>query len=80
VVHRRAAQARLRRPHDRPERRQGAVGPIVVGTQVDPGDHLTCVVADLTSDEGWPEAVTGCDYVLHIASPLGMDSPSNPTT
>ncbi|HWA92686.1 MAG TPA: NAD-dependent epimerase/dehydratase family protein [Rhizomicrobium sp.] len=28
-------------------------------------------VADLTKDEGWDEAVRGCDYVLHVASPLG---------
>ncbi|XVV15669.1 SDR family oxidoreductase [Actinoplanes sp. CA-131856] len=25
--------------------------------------------ADLQSDEGWPEAVAGCDFVLHVASP-----------
>ncbi|MBX3171803.1 MAG: NAD-dependent epimerase/dehydratase family protein [Candidatus Eremiobacteraeota bacterium] len=28
------------------------------------------VCADLTRDEGWEEAVTGCHYVLHVASPL----------
>jgi len=28
------------------------------------------VVADLTSDEGWRDAVTDCRYVLHVASPL----------
>jgi len=26
---------------------------------------------DLEADAGWPEAVSGCDFVLHIASPLG---------
>ena len=26
--------------------------------------------ADLTSDDGWAEAVAGCDYVLHVASPV----------
>lgn len=26
--------------------------------------------ADLTSDEGWTQAVTGADYVLHVASPF----------
>lgn len=44
-----------------------------VSRVVDPGDRLTCVVADLTSDDGWNEAVDGCDYVLHVASPLGFD-------
>jgi hypothetical protein len=34
------------------------------------GDHLSSVVADLESDAGWLEAVAGCAYVLHVASPL----------
>ncbi|TWB17317.1 dihydroflavonol-4-reductase [Nitrospirillum amazonense] len=33
------------------------------------GDRLTFVAADLTADEGWAEAVAGCTYVLHGASP-----------
>ncbi|WP_240644638.1 SDR family oxidoreductase [Paenibacillus paeoniae] len=33
-------------------------------------DHLTFYTADLSSDEGWEAAVSGVDYVLHIASPL----------
>src|SRR5262245_7107207 len=36
-----------------------------------PVDRLSFFAADLTSDEGWDAAVTGCDYVLHVASPLG---------
>jgi nucleoside-diphosphate-sugar epimerase len=28
------------------------------------------VQADLLSDAGWAEAVRGCDYVLHVASPV----------
>jgi nucleoside-diphosphate-sugar epimerase len=35
------------------------------------GGQLTCCAADLTNDEGWDAAVAGCDYVLHVASPLG---------
>ncbi len=35
-----------------------------------PADRLSFVAADLTGDAGWPEAVAGCDYVLHVASPL----------
>jgi nucleoside-diphosphate-sugar epimerase len=35
------------------------------------GRLLTCGAVDLTNDEGWDEAVAGCDYVLHVASPLG---------
>jgi hypothetical protein len=33
--------------------------------------HACC--ADLTSDAGWDAAASGCDYVLHVASPLGME-------
>src|SRR5271156_1946481 len=36
----------------------------------EPGSRLSFVAADLTSDAGWPEAVAGCEYVLHVASPL----------
>lgn len=35
------------------------------------GDRLSTIVADLTADAGWDAAVAGCDYVLHVASPLG---------
>ena len=34
------------------------------------GTDLTFVEADLSSDAGWTEAASGCDYVLHVASPL----------
>lgn len=33
---------------------------------------LSFYIADLLFDEGWEEAVTGADYVLHIASPLSL--------
>jgi nucleoside-diphosphate-sugar epimerase len=36
----------------------------------EPGSRLSFVAADLTSDAGWAEAVAGCEYVLHVASPL----------
>lgn len=42
-----------------------------IASQTDAGDRLTFFAADLTGDEGWEKAMTGCDYVLHIASPLG---------
>lgn len=37
--------------------------------------RLSFVVADLTKDEGWPKAVTGCTYILHVASPFPPGSP-----
>ncbi len=33
-------------------------------------EHLDFVEADLLSDDGWEEATTGADYVIHTASPL----------
>jgi nucleoside-diphosphate-sugar epimerase len=45
-----------------------------IASLVDPGERLTCFAADLTKDEGWDAAVAGCDYVLHVASPLGGDA------
>lgn len=36
----------------------------------EPGEALQFAVADLMDDAGWPEAVAGCDYVLHVASPF----------
>src|SRR5262245_25298603 len=36
-------------------------------------ERLTFHVADLTADGGWQTAMAGCDYVLHVASPLGGD-------
>jgi dihydroflavonol-4-reductase len=48
-----------------------------VSTVVDPGDRLSFAVADLTTGDGWADAVKGCDYVLHVASPLGLDAPKD---
>ena len=33
--------------------------------------------ADLTQDEGWAEAVKGCDYVMHVASPVALEEPKD---
>lgn len=40
-------------------------------------EELSFVVADLASDVNWPEAVAGCDYVLHIASPFSLSAPKH---
>jgi nucleoside-diphosphate-sugar epimerase len=49
-----------------------------VGTQVDPGDRLGVHAADLLGDAGWAEAIDGCDYVLHVASPFPPEQPKDP--
>lgn len=38
---------------------------------------LSLYEAELTSDKGWDQAVSGCDYVLHIASPFPASNPEN---
>ncbi|HTK09936.1 MAG TPA: aldehyde reductase [Ktedonobacteraceae bacterium] len=43
----------------------------------EPGDALSFVAADLMSDAGWPEAVAGCDFVLHVASPFPLNVPKH---
>ena len=35
----------------------------------EPGDRLSFVATDLTANDGWPEAIADCTYVLHGASP-----------
>jgi len=34
------------------------------------GENLSFIAADLTHDDGWEHAVTGVDFVLHVASPV----------
>lgn len=44
---------------------------------IDANHRLTFVTADLMHDEGWPKAVEGCTYVLHVASPLPSRLPKD---
>jgi len=45
---------------------------------VDPGNRLSFHAADLTRDDGWDAAAEGAEYVLHVASPLGVPEPRDP--
>jgi nucleoside-diphosphate-sugar epimerase len=47
----------------------------VAGT--DPGNRLSFFAADLQNDAGWREAIAGCEYVLHVASPLPPSVPKH---
>lgn len=40
-------------------------------------DNLSFLEADLLSDTNWNEAVSGCDYVLHVASPIFLRAPKD---
>jgi nucleoside-diphosphate-sugar epimerase len=44
---------------------------------VQAGDRLAFFAANLESDAGWPEAVAGCEYVLHVASPFPAGAPKH---
>jgi dihydroflavonol-4-reductase len=57
--------------------REGAVR-AALGKAVDAQDRLSFYAADLMADAGWDAATGGCDYVLHVASPLGVAEPKNP--
>ena len=41
-----------------------------------PSDNLNIFTANLTEDEGWDEAMKGCDYLMHVASPLTFEKES----
>jgi nucleoside-diphosphate-sugar epimerase len=49
-----------------------------IGQVVNPGDRLSFHALTLDSDAGWAAAAEGCDFVLHIASPLGVPEPKDP--
>jgi len=40
-------------------------------------ENLAFIEADLTKDANWDEAVKGCDYVLHVASPINLEVPKD---
>jgi nucleoside-diphosphate-sugar epimerase len=58
-------------------KREGDVRAMLNEGGAEPGDRLSFFTADLEKDPGWPEAVAGCEYVLHVASPLPPSLPKN---
>jgi dihydroflavonol-4-reductase len=42
-----------------------------------PAGRLRFFAADLGADAGWTEAIGGCDYVLHVASPFPAGVPKH---
>ena len=51
-------------------KRESEVREMLRNGGVEAGDRLSFAEADLISDAGWAEAVAGCTYVLHVASPF----------
>jgi nucleoside-diphosphate-sugar epimerase len=54
--------------------REPAVREVLEGAGMTRGDALSFVAADLTADAGWAEAVEGCEFVLHVASPVHLEN------
>jgi len=48
-----------------------------IAKEVDAKNNLEFCKLDLLKDEGWDEAVAGCTYVLHVASPLTDKAPDD---
>ncbi|MCI0159059.1 aldehyde reductase [Leifsonia shinshuensis] len=60
-------------------RAQLAAGAALGGTDsADAGDRVEFAIADLLDDAGWSDAVAGCRFVLHVASPFPMTEPKDP--
>ena len=56
-------------------KREEMVRAMLKGAGADPGQRLSFHAADLERDDGWAEAITGCEYVLHVASPIPAAAP-----
>jgi nucleoside-diphosphate-sugar epimerase len=57
--------------------REGGVRAMLRNGGAEQGERLSFVAADLMADAGWPAAVSGCEYVLHMASPFPSAVPKD---
>ncbi len=57
--------------------REGDVRAMLKAGGAEPGDRVTFAAADLEKDAGWSEAVSGREYVLHVASPFPAGLPKH---
>ena len=55
--------------------REAAVRAMLTDAGAAPNAPLSFRAADLERDEGWQEAVSGCDSVIHVASPMPAATP-----
>ena len=58
-------------------RREGDVRARLQQAGAEPGDRLSFFAAELENDAGWAEAIQGCHYVLHVASPFPRNVPKH---
>lgn len=58
-------------------KREGDVRAMLRVGGAEPGEQLTFFTADLMNDAGWLHAIAGCEFVLHVASPLPPNLPKD---
>ena len=58
-------------------KREADVRAMLMVGGVDAGSRLSFFAANLESDAGWTQAAAGCDYVLHVASPIPPSIPKH---
>jgi nucleoside-diphosphate-sugar epimerase len=71
-----AAGHQVRTTVRNPQRERDVRALLKVGG-AEPGDRLSFFAADLEKDASWPQAVAGCEYVLHVASPFPSTIPKD---
>jgi len=61
-------------------KREDEVRRAIAGVAPEASDphRLSFHTATLEKDDGWGEAVSGCRYVLHVASPIPLQQPKDP--
>lgn len=55
--------------------REETVRTMLRSAGADPGRRLAFFAADLERNDGWAEAIDGCAYVMHVASPIPAAAP-----
>jgi len=58
-------------------KREGEVRAMLRVGGAEPGERLKFFAADLTNDAGWLHAIAGCEYMMHVASPLPPNLPKD---
>lgn len=58
-------------------KREGDVRAMLASGGAKNAGDVTFAAADLEKDDGWREAVEGCAYVLHVASPFPASAPKH---
>lgn len=61
----------------RSEKRKAEVIDMLRRAGITDFSRLTFVIADLMQDANWDEAVRGCTFVLHVASPIFLEVPES---